>query len=72
MGIVVIPDVLIKLCLLCSVGERGHNEESQHDERHALQEPAHQAVPHAEERRGQQTAGGGSPLTSDLSVTVKQ
>lgn len=45
--------------LLPPVSERGDHEEGEHDERHALQEPSHQTVPHAEERGGQPTTGGG-------------
>lgn len=52
--IVCVNEVLIAV----SVGEWGHNKEGQYDEWHALQEPPHQAVSHAEERRGQQAAGG--------------
>lgn len=52
--ILCVTEVLIAV----SVREWGHNKEGQHDEWHALQEPPHQAVSHAEERRGQQAAGG--------------
>lgn len=44
--------------LVLPVGERGDHKEGEHDERHALQEPPHQTVSHAEERGGQPTAGG--------------